>query len=322
MTLPSQAPPPAATAQVVTNESDKKHGKKANKPKLYREKPWRSRRAFDMNRPTFGGLMFRYLLIAILLFISIGPFVWQLSTSFKGFEDIYSFPPNIIPEDPTLRAYETVNAIIPIYRFALHSLLVAGGTVISNVILATLAGYALGCLKFRGRMVVLALFLSTLLLPGEVTLTSQFLIVNSLGLANTLWGVYIPGAIGAINVLLMMTACRAIPGSILDAAIIDGANTIQRIRHIVWPNVRGMASVVGVMAFIGSWNDFLWPLIVLSDQTKYTLTVGMAFLDSAIGADPRQIAAGTMIALIPIIIIFATMQRFFFKGVESGAVKG
>lgn len=301
--LPSPLPSPALT-------------------KPYKEKPWRSRHAFDMNRPSVGGLAVRYLLLALLVFISVGPFVWQLSTSFKGAEDIYAFPPNIIPEDPTWSAYESVNALVPIYRFALHSFMIGIGTVISNVVLATLGGYALGCLKFRGRMVVLALFLSTLLLPGEVTLTSQFLVVNSLGLANTLFGVYIPGAIGAINVLLMMTACRAIPGSVLDAAIIDGATTLQRIRHIVWPNVRGMASVVGVMAFIGAWNDFLWPLIVLKDPAKYTLTVGMSYLSSAIGADPRQIAAGTMIALIPIVIVFAAMQRFFFKGVEAGAVKG
>lgn len=321
MSSPTKVPPPLPTAiPAPTAPTTSTTPSSPGKP--YRERAWRSRRAFDMNRPTLAGLSGRYLLLLLLVLISIGPFIWQLSTSFKGFEDIYSFPPTIIPEDPTLRAYETVNALIPVYRFAWHSLLIAGATVVSNVVLATVAGYALGCLRFRGRMLVLALFLSTLLLPGEVTLTSQFLTINALGLGNSLVGVYLPGAIGAINVLLMMTACRSIPPSVLDAAIIDGANTFQRIRHIVWPNVRGMASVVGVMSFIGAWNDFLWPLIVLSDPAKYTLTVGMAYLNSALGADPRQIAAGTMVALIPVIIIFALMQRFFFKGVESGAVKG
>ncbi|QOR69905.1 carbohydrate ABC transporter permease [Ruania alkalisoli] len=286
-------------------------------------RPWRRREAFDMTRPTLAGLIGRYVLLLALVLLSVGPFLWQLSTSLKSVnEDISAFPPSFIPDDPTLAAYETVNNLVPVYSYAMHSAMVAIATVVSNVVLATVAGYVLGCLRFRGRKIVLGLFLSTLLLPGEVTLTSQFLLVNGMGLANSLAGVYIPGAIGAVNVLLMMTACRAIPTSVLDAAILDGASTVQRIRHVVWPNVRGMASVVGVFAFIGAWDDYLWPLIVLSDPAKYTLTVGMAYLNSALGANPREIAAGTIIALVPIIILFAVMQRHFFRGVDSGAVKG
>ena len=125
-----------------------------------------------------------------------------------------------------------------------------------------------------------------------------------------------------MNVLLMAVSCRSIPKEILDAAIIDGATTWQRIRYVVWPNVRGMVSVVALFSFIGAWDDFLWPLVVLSDPDKYTLTVGMQYLQSNFGQNPRVVAAGTIIALIPIIIIFSTMQRFFFRGVEEGAVKG
>lgn len=289
-----------------------------------RQRPWRSRRAFDMQRPTLAGLLVRYALLVLLVVVSVGPFVWQLSTSLKDVtEDIYAFPPSLVPARPTLEAYQSVTRFIPVYQYAFHSLLIALGSVASNTVLATLGGYALGTMKFRGRLVVMGLFLSTLLLPGEVTLTSQFLIVNSLGLANTLLGVYLPGVIGAVNVLLMMTACRAIPQDVLDAATIDGADTVQRIRHVVWPNVRGMVAVIAVFSFIGAWDDFLWPLIVLNDPAKYTLTVGMAFLKaSPLGVDPREIAAGTIIALVPILVVFAVLQRFFFRGVESGAVKG
>jgi multiple sugar transport system permease protein len=177
-------------------------------------------------------------------------------------------------------------------------------------------------MRFRGKKIVMGILLSTLLLPGEVTLMSQYIIIRDLGLANTLAGVALPGVVGAINVLLMATACRGIPESVLDAATVDGATTVQRIRHIVWPNVRGMASVIAVFSFIAAWDDFLWPLIVLNDPAKYTLTVGMSYLQSTFSADPRVIAAGTMIALIPIIIVFAAAQRVFFKGVEAGGVKG
>jgi multiple sugar transport system permease protein len=185
-----------------------------------------------------------------------------------------------------------------------------------------MGGYALGTMKFRGKWIVLAIIFSTLLLPAEVTLTSQYLTVKALGLANTLWGVFLPGAIAAINVLLMTAVCRMIPPDTLDAATIDGANTMQRLRHIVWPNVRGMVSVVALFAFIGAWDDFLWPLVVLSDPANYTLTVGMQYLSSNFAANPRVIAAGTMIALVPIIVLFAVLQKQFFRGVEEGSVKG
>ncbi|MFC5280935.1 carbohydrate ABC transporter permease [Arcanobacterium canis] len=292
------------------------------KVKIRKERPWRGHGSSDIMKPTLLGLIGKYAALIFIFVIMVFPFVWQLSTSFKGAtENIYDFPPTLFPDAPTLDNYRTVFNTIPVFSYAWHSLLVGVGTVISNVIFATLGGYAMGCLKFRGKSIVFIIFFSTLLLPGEVTLTSQYLTVKSLGLANTLWGVFLPGAISAINVLLMAAACRMIPHDILDAATMDGANTFQRLRHIVWPNIRGMVSVVALFAFIGAWDDFLWPLVVLSDPANYTLTVGMQYLNSNFGANPRAIAAGTMIALVPIIILFAALQKQFFKGVEEGGVK-
>lgn len=288
-----------------------------------KERAYRTNGSADIMKPSLAGLVGKYALLVVILAIMVFPFLWQLSTSFKGAaEDIYGFPPALLPQAPTIDNYAEVFRTIPVLDYAWHSLLVGVGTVLTNMVFATLGGYALGCLKFRGKGIVMAIFFSTLLLPGEVTLTSQYLTVKSLGLANTLWGVFLPGAIAAINVLLMAAACRMIPSDTLDAATIDGANTMQRLRHIVWPNVRGMVSVVALFAFIGAWDDFLWPLVVLSDPAKYTLTVGMQYLSSNFAANPRVIAAGTMIALVPIILLFAVLQKQFFKGVEEGSVKG
>lgn len=296
--------------------------KRAVKPKKYKEPAYRRKGSSDFLKPTLGGLIFRYVLLAIMTVIVVGPLVFQLSTSFKGIQDdIYNFPPSIIPTDPTLQNYVRVNDFIPVYLYAWHSLLVATGTVITNAAFAVFGGYALGCMQFRGKKIVMGILLSTMLLPGEVTITSQFLTIKSLGLADSLWGVFLPGAVGAMNVLLVTTACRAIPKDMLDAATIDGATTWQRIQHMVWPNIKGMVSVVAIFSFIGAWDDFLWPLIVLTDPMKYTLTVGMAYLSGNF-ADPRLVAAGTMIALIPIVVLFSVMQKHFFAGVEEGAVKG
>ncbi|QCX46106.1 carbohydrate ABC transporter permease [Arcanobacterium haemolyticum] len=286
------------------------------------DRAYRSRGSSDIMKPSLAGLIGKYVMLFAVLAVMVFPFLWQLSTSFKGAtENIYDFPPTIFPKAPTLDNYAEVFRTIPVLNYAWHSLLVGVGTVVSNVIFATLGGYALGCLKFKGKGLIMAIFFSTLLLPGEVTLTSQYLTVKALGMANTLWGVFLPGAISAINVLLIAAACRMIPPDVLDAATIDGATTWQRLRHIVWPNIRGMVSVIALFAFIGAWDDFLWPLVVLSDPAKYTLTVGMQYLNSNFAANPRVIAAGTMIALVPIIILFATLQKQFFKGVEEGGVK-
>jgi multiple sugar transport system permease protein len=286
-------------------------------------RPWRQRGSSDMFKPTMSVMILQYVLLVVLLLITVFPFVWQLSTSLKGAgEDIYVFPPRLIPQAPTLEHYATVARTIPILSYAWHSALVAAAQVVSNVVLATMGGYALALMRFRGKAIVMGLLLSTMLLPGEVTLTSQYLTVKALGFQNSLVGVFLPGAVGAMNVLLMWTACRMMPESILDAAVIDGANAWQRLRYVVWPNIRGMASVVALFSFIGAWDDFLWPLVVLSEPAKYTLTVGMQYLSSNFGSNPRVVAAGTMISLIPIIILFAAFQRFFFQGVQEGGVKG
>jgi multiple sugar transport system permease protein len=288
-----------------------------------KDRPFRRRGSGDFTKPTLGGLILRYALLIVMLLIVIGPFVWQLSTSFKGLtEDIYTFPPNLIPTQPTVDNYRKVTDIVPVYAYAWNSLLIATGQVVTNVLFSLCAGYALALMKFRGKRIVMAILLSTMLFPGEVTVTSNLTTITSLGLADTLWGVFLPGAVGAMNVLLIATACRMIPGDVIDAATVDGATTWQRIRHIVWPNVRGMASVVAIFTFIGAWDDYLWPLLVLSDPQKYTLTVGMAYLNGNFSVDPRLIAAGTMIALVPILLLFSVMQKHFFRGVQEGGVKG
>jgi multiple sugar transport system permease protein len=281
------------------------------------------RRGGGFNSTSAAEKILRYALLLAVLVISIGPFAWQLSTSFKGLgEDIYTRTPTFIPSQPTLSNYGRVAETVPVWSYALNSLTVAAIVVAGNAIGATLAGFALAKLRFRGARLVLGLFLATLILPGEVTIISQYVTVRSLGLADTLLGVALPGAIAMLNVLLMRTAFQAIPPEVDAAAIVDGAGAWQRLVHIGLPSVRGMLSVVVIFSFIGAWDDFLWPLIVLTDPDRYTLTVGLQYLNGTFSANPRLIAAGTMIAFVPVVTVFAALQRFFFKGVEEGAIKG
>lgn len=270
-----------------------------------------------------AGLAGRYVLLLGVLVITIGPFLWELSTSLKGrHEDINTATPHLIPAHPTFDNFSKVARTIPVWHYAENSVIVAGLCVLGNIIGATLAGYALARMQFRFRKIVLGLFLSTLILPGEVTIISQYQTVNKLGFSNSLIGVALPGLISALNVLLMRQAFLAIPQDVDNAAIVDGANVWQRFRYIGLPSVKGTMSVVAIFAFIGAWDDFLWPLLVLQDPSKLTLTVGLSYLQGQFATDPRAIAAGTMIALLPIIVLFACLQRYFFAGVGEGAVKG
>lgn len=283
----------------------------------------RGRRSPKFDAVTPLGLTLRYATLLVILAITIGPMLWELSTSLKSpIEDVFSATPRFLPQHPTLHNYQTVAQTIPIWHFAENSIIVAILGVGGNLIGATAAGYALARLRFRGRRLVTGLFLSTLVLPGEVTIISQYQTVTKLGFGDSLIGVALPGMIGAINVLLIRNAFQSIPDELEDAAVIDGANVWQRIRYIGLPNIKGILSVVAILTFIGAWDDFLWPLLVLQSPDKLTLTVGLSYLQGEFSADPRTIAAGAMIALVPILVLFAVLQRYFFRGVGEGAIKG
>ncbi len=265
----------------------------------------------------------RYLLMLAVLGITVGPFLWQLSTSFKGAsEDIYTYPPGFLPEHPTLGNYSGVADIIPVWDYALNSLKVALTNVVTNLVGASLAGYALARLRFRGRRLAGLAFVVALLVPLESVVIAQFTMMRDLHLNNTLTAVVLPGAVGALNVLLMRNAFANLPYEIEEAAVIDGANVWQRFLRIALPSVRGTLAVVAIFSFMGAWDDFLWPLIVLSDSDHFTLTVGLNYLHGTFQQNPRLVAAGTIVAVAPLIVLFACLQRYFFRGVGEGAVKG
>ncbi|WP_269855095.1 carbohydrate ABC transporter permease [Streptomyces sp. RPT161] len=276
-----------------------------------------------MRASRIWGRALRYAVLLAVLVITVGPFLWQLSTSLKGrTEDIYTFPPRLLPRQPTLGNYKGVADIIPVWDYALNSLTVAVTNVVTNLVGASLAGYALARLRFRGRRAAALAFVLALLVPLESVVVAQFTLMRQLDLNNTLIAVVLPGCVGAMNVLLMRNAFGQLPYETEEAAVIDGANVWQRFVRIALPSVKGTLAVVAIFSFMGSWDDFLWPLIVLSDSSKFTLTVGLNYLHGTFSNNQRLVAAGTIIAVAPLIAMFACLQRYFFRGVGEGAVKG
>lgn len=269
------------------------------------------------------GKIVQYIVLILVFLLLVGPFIWEISLSFKGAKDnVYAIPPYIMPKSPTWLNYAKVFRQVPIFQYMGNTLIVAALSIAGNIIFSTMAGYALARLEWRGRKLVYLMIMVTMIIPVEGVIISQFLIMKQLHLQNTLLAVALPGMVGAINILLMTNAMKGIPKELEEAAQVDGASVWQRFWKICVPEVRGTMTVVGIFAFVGAWNDFMWPLIVLSDEEKYTLTLGMNRLKGIFVQDPRLIAAGAMVSLIPIIIFFLCFQRYFFRGLEQGGLKG
>ncbi|MET7827000.1 carbohydrate ABC transporter permease [Streptomyces sp. NPDC005386] len=270
-----------------------------------------------------GGTGVRYVLLLVVLVVTVGPFLWQLSTSLKGAgESVFGYPPQLLPHKPTLDHYASAARTVPVFSYAFHSLLVSVGCAVTNCLFGSLAGYALARMEFRGRRIAFGIFLATMIIPFESIMVSEFLMMRSLHLNDTLIGVMLPLATTGLSILLFRNAFLGLPREIEEAAVLDGAGEWQRYARIALPSVRGTTAVVAIFSFVFAWDDFLWPLIVLSDPAHYTLTVGIQYLSGTFTNDQRVVAAGTMIAVIPLLLLFFGLQRYFFRGVGEGAVKG
>ncbi|OTA27586.1 ABC transporter permease [Alloscardovia macacae] len=273
-------------------------------------------------RFTFGKVI-QYVVLVLVFILLAGPLVWELALSLKGPGDnVYAMPPYLIPKTPTLDNYISALKRVPMLHYFGNTMIVVVMSVLGNVIGSTMAGYAFGCLRFRFREVGYALFVLAILAPMEGTLISNFMTIKNLGLINTLFAVILPGIIGPLNVVLMTNAFKSVPYELVESSKVDGANLWQRFIHICVPQVKGTMTVIGILSFVGSYNDFLWPLIVLNDDSKYTLTLGLSRLQGTFYTDPRLVAAGACISLIPIVIFFALFQKFLFQGLQEGGLKG
>ena len=274
-------------------------------------------------KPIRVGTVVKYVALFILLIIFIGPIIWQISLAFKGRGDnIYAVPPYFWPRDFTWDNFYRVFTDIPILPYLKNSLIVTTVNVCANLITATMAGFALTRVRFPGKRLVTLVIFGCMLIPGETVLVSQFLVIRALGLQNNLFGVILPGLCQAMNIVLMINAFSGIPRELEEAAEVDGANIWRRYWNVCLPQVKGTCAVIAIFTFVAAWNDFMWPIIVLTDESKYTLTVGLNRLRGTFFSDPRLIAAGAVVALIPIVIFYLIFQRYFFQGVEEGGTKG
>jgi ABC-type glycerol-3-phosphate transport system permease component len=264
-----------------------------------------------------------YLVLIVYSVISIVPFIWLLSSSLKPLSaNVYSWPPEFIPRPPTLMHYQDLFSIYPFLRFTLNSFGVAAAHVLTNVVLGSMAGYALARLHFPGRELIFYAILATMTMPATVVIVPLFVTAADLGITDSYLGLILPTAVGGFSIFLFRQAFRQVPGEIEDAARVDGASSLQIYARIMFPLVRPTIATVAVFTFYGSWNEFLWPLVILQNDARYTLPLGLAQLQGQLYGNWFQLAAGSVVMMVPVLIIFFGAQRHFVAGLTAGATKG
>ena len=270
-----------------------------------------------------------HFILIITSLLSIFPFIWLISTSLKGnAENIFAYPPQLIPTDFTWANYTGVWKRVDFIAYFVNSMIVAGGTVFLNLLLSALAGYPLARMEFKGKKIVFFAVLATIMIPFQAIMLPVYIITLKLHLTDSVSritgyiGLVMPFAVSAFGIFLMRQAFLKVPREVEEAAIVDGCNVFQMFWRVVLPMVKPTLAVLAIFTFIGSWGEFLWPSIMLTKDSMYTLPVGINNLQGMFSSNWRFIAAGSIISTIPIIIFFLAMQRYFISGENDGAVKG
>lgn len=285
--------------------------------------PSKSRKPLQQRLAEMGltGSMYAFL-IGICAFMLL-PFIWMVSTSLKMPEDVFGYPPQFIPANPTLLNYEYLLNQKNLVGIVFNTFIVAGGSTVLRLLFCSMAGYGFAKFQFPGRAALFAFLLATMIVPGAVTLVPVFIIVRSLGMVDTFWALIIPGAASAFGIFFMRQYITSISNELLDAARIDGASEIGLYWRIVLPIISPGLISLGLIFFMGSWNDYFGPLVFLKSPSNFTLPLAIASFTGAVGLTyfNLQMAMAVM-SIIPLLIIFLIFQRRFVEGITAGAVKG
>lgn len=278
-----------------------------------------------MSRPV-GGSRAQALLVngALLLFalFALAPLAWMVSVSFMPMGEASRFPPPLLPGSLTLDNYHQLFARTGIGRAFANSLMVSVAITLGSLVVNTAAGYAFAKLRFRGRERLFQILLAALVVPAQVAMLPLFLLMKELGLVNSLGGVVVPALAGVFGIFLVRQYARSIPDALLEAARIDGAGELRIFVQVVLPMLKPVLVTLAIFTFMAAWNDFMWPLIVLAEQQQYTLPVALAALSREHVMDVEMMMAGAVVTVLPVLLLFLALQRWYMQGLLLGSVKG
>lgn len=266
----------------------------------------------------------RILLLAalgVIAVLSVAPLLWMLSLSLMPTGEANAYPPRMLPSRVTLEHYRTLFTRLDMWHYVVNSALLAGSVTVISVFINGMAGYAFAKLRFAGRDGLYRVLAGAMVIPGQVTMLPLFLMVKELGLVNTYAGAMVPWLASIFGIFLVRQYAFAIPEDLLDAARVDGASEWRIFRSVVVPVIRPILLTLAVFTFMGAWNDFLWPLIVLSNDARYTLPVALANLSLEHVQDTELMMAGAVLTVLPVLALFLAMQRYYMDGITAGSVK-
>lgn len=253
--------------------------------------------------------------------VALTPVVWMIAASLMRPGEASSVPPPFLPSRPTLANYRDLFTRLSLGRAFANSLLIAVATTLGVLLLNSMAGYAFAKLRFRGRDRLFAALMAALVIPAPVAMLPLFLMLRSVGLVNTYLGAILPGTAGILGIFLMRQFARSIPDELLDAARLEGAGEFRIYRQIVLPLLRPVLATLGIVTFLATWNDFVWPLVILTDESRYTLPVALAGLVGEHSADMELMMAGSVLTVLPVLLLFLALQRYYIEGITLGGVK-
>jgi len=271
--------------------------------------------------PRWHGALVHALLIA-LAFFALFPLFWMLSVSLMQPGEASAMPPPLLPAHATLANYHELFERAGMGRHLLNSLLIASAITLLSLVFNLSAGYAFAKLRFAGRERLFRTLLGALVIPAQVAMIPLFLIMKWLGLVNSYGGVIVPAMATVFGMFLVRQYARSIPDELLEAARIDGAGEWRIFVTIVLPLLKPIVVTLAIFTFLASWNDFMWPLIVLSDQAWQTAPVALASLSREHVQDNELMMAGSMVTVVPVLLLFLALQRYYLQGLLLGSVKG
>lgn len=257
------------------------------------------------------------VLVLALGLVAMLPFVWMVLASFKTNAEIRAVPPTLFPEEFTLRNYRTIleDPRLPLGVFYRNSAIVALANVATTLFTSSLIGYILAKFAFRGRQLAFWYILATLMIPFQVTMIPSYLILSKLGLLNQLAGLIVPAAFNSFGIFLMRQFCLALPEDLLDAGRVDGASEWRIYRSVVLPQLWPALATLGMLTFMFHWNSYLWPLIVLTDESKRTLPVILTAYSSQKSDQLNLIMAASVLVVLPVLVVFVIAQRWVVRGI-------
>ena len=267
----------------------------------------------------FGKKLLLYLLLLFIGIICAGPFLWLLSASFKSGQNIYDL--NFVPTNPTFENYVGVWNFLSVPQYILNTVIMTVVTIVLDVVFSALCAYPLACMNFKGKNTVMSILIASMIIPAAAGMVINYLTISAAGLLNTLTGAILPGAVKVFSIILLRQAYLGVPKELMEAARIDGAGEMRIWGQIMLPGIMPTVSTVVIFDFISKWNEFLWPVIVLQDPAKYPLATALQYLNGSFNYKFGYIAAGAILSIIPVILVFIACQKNYIEAV-SGAVKG